>query len=149
MTRSCAGTSWLISSVDGRFSLSLAKWRVFHRERRTKDDAIELLDELGNAEQASLTRMSACMFDFRLGDNGQIELAGIGEAAEEYIMETCYPELQKALSAAEGDDSDDSQRQIRGAVERERTRLGDDQPPATPAATQLGRDTQKQLGAPS
>ena len=56
---------------------------------RTKDDAIELLDEWGNAEQASLTRMSECMFDFRLSDDGQIELAGIGEATEEYVMETC------------------------------------------------------------
>ena len=32
---------------------------------KTKDDAIELLDEWGNAEQASLTRMTDCMFDFR------------------------------------------------------------------------------------
>src|SRR5215469_5727303 len=116
---------------------------------RTKDDAIELLDEWGNAEQASLTRMSECMFDFRLRDDGQIELAGIGEATEEYIMETCYPELQKALNAAEGDDSDVSQRQIREAVERERTRLWDNQPAAKPAATELGREIQKQLGAPS
>ena len=56
---------------------------------RTKDDAIELLDEWGNAEQASLTRMTDCIFDFRLSDDGQIELAGIGEATEEYIMGTC------------------------------------------------------------
>jgi hypothetical protein len=116
---------------------------------RTKDDAIELLDEWGNAEQASLTRMADCMFDFRLSDDGQIELAGIGEATEEYIMEACYPELQEALGTAEGDDSGDSQRQIRKAVERERTRLWDNQPPAKPAATQLGREIQKQLGAPS
>ena len=116
---------------------------------RTKDDAIELLDEWGNAEQASVKRMTDCMFDFRLSDDGQIELGGIGEATEEYIMETCYPELQKAVSAAEGDDSDVSQRQIREAVERERTRLWDNQPPVKPAATQLGREIQKQLGAPS
>ncbi|HKF46261.1 MAG TPA: hypothetical protein VKB38_02815 [Terracidiphilus sp.] len=105
--------------------------------------------EWGNAEQASLTRLSDCMFDFRLSDDGQIELAGIGESTEEYIMEACYPELQKALSTAAGDDSDDSQRQIKKAVERERTRLWDDQPPTKSAATQLGRDIQKQLGAPS
>jgi len=114
---------------------------------RTKDDAIELLDEWGNAEQASLTRMTDCMFDFRLSDDGQIELGGIGEATEEYIMETCYPELQKVFT--EGDDSDVNQRHIREAVERERTRLWDIQPPAKPAATQLGREIQKQLGAPS
>ena len=116
---------------------------------RTKDDAIELLDEWGNAEQASLTRMSDCMFDFRLSDDGRIELAGIGEATEEYLMETCYPELQKAVSATEGDDSEDSRKQIRQAVERERTRLWDNQPPAKPAATELGREIQKHLVAPS
>jgi len=43
---------------------------------RTKDEAIEMLDEWGNAEQASLRRMADCMFDFRLSDDGQIELAG-------------------------------------------------------------------------
>ena len=75
-----------------------------------------MLDEWGNAERASLTRMTDCMFDFRLSDDGQIELGGIGEATEEYIMESCYPELQKALSTAEGDDSGDSQSQIRKAV---------------------------------
>ena len=117
---------------------------------RTKDDAIELLDEWGNAEQASLTRMSDCMFDFRLSDDGQIELGGIGEATEEYIMETCYPELQKALNATEGTVSEDSQKQVRLAVvERERTRLWDNQPAVKPAATELGREIQKQLGAPS
>jgi hypothetical protein len=116
---------------------------------RTRADAIEALDEWGNAEQASLTRMTDCMFDFGLTDDGQIELAGIGERTEECIMEACYPELQKALSTAERDDSGDSQRQIRKVVERERTRLRDDQPPAKPAATQLARDIQKQLGAPS
>ena len=47
---------------------------------RTKGDAIELLDEWGNAEQASLTRMTDCMFDFRLSDEGEIELADIGES---------------------------------------------------------------------
>ena len=70
---------------------------------RTKADAIEALDEWGNAEQASLTRMSDCMFDFRLSDDGQVELAGIGEATEEYIMEVCYPELHETLIAVEGD----------------------------------------------
>jgi hypothetical protein len=56
---------------NGEFSVVSAK---------TKSDAIELLDEWGNAEQASLSRMPDCMFDFRLDDDGQIELADIGEA---------------------------------------------------------------------
>jgi hypothetical protein len=119
---------------------------------RTESDAIEMLDEWGNAEQAALTCMADCMFDFRLRDDGEVELAAIGEATEEYVMQTCYPELQKALGTAEEDDGEDSPKdheRIREAVERERTRLWGDQPRPKPAATQLGRDIQRQLGAAS
>ena len=58
----------------------------------TKADAIELLDEWGNAEQASVKRMTHCMFDFRLDDDGHIELTDVGGATQDLIMETCYPE---------------------------------------------------------
>ena len=77
---------------NGEFSIVNAK---------TKDDAIELLDEWGNAEQASLTRMTDCMFDFRLSDDGKIELANIAESTEDHIMKTCYPDLSNALANAE------------------------------------------------
>jgi len=40
----------------------MAQCRVVNA--KTKDDAIELLDECGNAEQAFITRMADCMFDF-------------------------------------------------------------------------------------
>jgi len=120
----------------------------------TKDDAILLLDEWGNAEQATLKRMPHSMFDFRLRDDGEIELADIGEATHDFIMETCYPELDKALSTAEWQHdgltfSANGQKQIRDAVERERTRLWSSQPPAKEAETELGRDIQKQTGAAS
>ena len=115
----------------------------------TKDDAIVMLDEWGNAEQASLKRMPDCMFDFRLRDDGEIELADIGEATYAFIMDTCYPELNQALSLAEDGSDSDGQKQIRDAVERERTRLWGSQPPAKEAATELGRDIQRQTGAPS
>ena len=121
---------------------------------RTKSDAIELLDEWGNAEQASLKRMPDCMFDFRLTDDGEIELVDIGEATRDFIMETCYPELDKAIRAAESDDrgsdfSSDERKQIHDAVKLERTRLWGSQPTAKKAETELGRDIQKQTGAPS
>jgi hypothetical protein len=120
----------------------------------TKDDAIVLLDEWGNAEQALLKRMPECMFDFRLRDDGEIELADIGEATYDFILGTCYPEFEKALSTAESDEngldfSSEEQKQIRDAVERERTRLWDSQSLAKKAETELGRDIQKQTGAPS
>ena len=72
---------------------------------RTKSDAIVMLDEWGNAEQATITRMNDCMFDFRVDDDGQIELANIGEATHDHIRETCYPELDKALATAEWDEA--------------------------------------------
>src|SRR5260370_9658227 len=81
---------------NGEFSIVNAK---------TKGEAIELLDEWGNAEQAFLTRMTDCMFDFRLGDDGQIEVADIGESTHDSVMETCYPELNKAFATANSDET--------------------------------------------
>ena len=130
---------------NGEFSIVSAK---------TKGDAIELLDEWGNAEQAYLKRMPECMFDFRLDDRGQIKLAQIGEATHDYIMETCYPELDELLTNADWDDelrdhSAKGYEQIRAAVEHERNRLWDKQPPGKDADTALGRDLQRQMGASS
>ena len=130
---------------NGEFSVVSAK---------SKSDAIEMLDEWGNAEQASLTRMSDCMFDFRLDDEGEIVLADIGEATHDHLMRTCYPELEKALETAEWDDagvaySADSRVRIREAVESERKRLWSNQPPAPEAQTEVGRQIQKQTGAAS
>ncbi len=130
---------------NGEFSVVSAK---------TKSDAIELFDEWGNAEQASLTRMPDCMFDFRLDDDGQIELADIGEATRACIMESCYPELDNAFATAEWEETGSAysakgREQIREAVEVERSRLRDSQPPAKGAETGIGREIQKQTGAPS
>jgi hypothetical protein len=123
---------------------------------KTKADAIDLLDEWGNAEQALLSRITDCMFDFRLRDNGQIELEDIGESTHDRIMETCCPELDKAFASAEWDEtgpglgySEKGHEQIRKAVELQRTRLWSSQPPVKEAETQLGRGIQKQLGAAS
>ena len=129
---------------NGEFSVVSAK---------SKSDAIEMLDEWGNAEQASLTRMD-CMFDFRLDDEGEIVLADIGEATHDHLMRTCYPELEKALETAEWDDtgvaySADSRVRIQEAVESERKRLWSNQPPAPEAQTEVGRQIQKQTGAAS
>jgi hypothetical protein len=130
---------------NGEFSIVNAK---------TKADAIELLDEWGNAEQAFLSRLSDCMFDFRLGDDGQIELADIGESTHDCIMGTCYPEVNNAFATAEWDEtgldySEKGRQQIREAVELERTRLWGSQPPAKEAETGLGREIQEQTGAAS
>ena len=69
-------------------------------------------------------------------------------------METCYPDLDKALATAEWDEPGEDylekgHEQIRDAVELERTRLWDSQRPAKEAETGSGREIQKQIGAAS
>ena len=130
---------------NGEFSIVTAPNRA---------DAIELLDEWGNAEQAQLSRMESCMFDFRLSDEGEIGLTQIGEHTHEVIMEKCYPVLDEALGTAEFDDqgcgyTEKGHEAIRKAVECERTRLWDGQPPGKEADTELGRQIQRQFDAPS
>ena len=129
---------------NGDFSLVNAK---------SKSEAIEMLDEWGNAEQAFLSRMTDCMFDFRLDDEGQIELANIGGSTHDCIMETGYPHLDKVFATAEFDEagldySEKGREQIREAVKLERTRLRDSHPAVKEAETGLGREIQKQTGAP-
>jgi hypothetical protein len=69
-------------------------------------------------------------------------------------METCYPELDNAFATAEWDEtgldySVKGREQIRAAVKLESTRLWVSQPPPKEADTGLGREIQKQTGAPS
>ena len=113
-----------------------------------------MLDEWGNAEQATLSHMTDCMFDFRLSDDGHLELVDVGESTHDCIMETCYPHLDKAFATAEWDEagldySEKGRKQIREAVEVERKRLSGSQPPAKEAETEVGREIQKQTGAAS
>jgi hypothetical protein len=130
---------------NGDFSIVNAK---------TKNEAIELLDEWGNAERAIVSRMTDCMFDFRLADDGGFELVEVGEGTREGVIEKCYPELNRALAAVEWDErkedySTEGYRQIRAAVELERTRLLDNQPMPKEAETGIGREIQKETDAPS
>jgi hypothetical protein len=121
---------------------------------KTKDEAIEMLDEWGNAERAIISRMTDCMFDFRLGDDGRFELVDVGECTHDCVIEKCYPELNKALAAVEWDEdgldySAEGYRQIRAAVELERARLQGNQPPPKEAETGIGREIQKHTDTPS
>jgi len=120
---------------------------------RTKSEAIILLDEWGNAEQAKVSLMRDCMFDFRLDDDGEMELTDVGEAAQELIMRKCYPVLDAAFGDAEfnekGGSTEKSRQKIREAVEKERSRLWENQPKPKAASTELGRKIQEQTGAAS
>ena len=62
-----------------------------------KDEAIELLDEIANAEECSVTAMKDSMAHFRLNDEGEFELEGDGEDTEVLVLRRAYPILDKAI----------------------------------------------------
>jgi hypothetical protein len=115
---------------------------------QTKDEAIQRLDEFGDADQAILTEISECMFNFSLDDEGQIVLDQVGERTEEWIAELCYPELETIFAAVDNE-TPEGMEKVREAVELERTRLVDKGPKRKPARTEIGRRLQAQTGMPS
>ena len=105
---------------------------------RTKAEAIERLDEVANAEGCPITRLEHLQVHFRLTDEGQLALDGLGEAMEEEIFGSCYPELEQAL--ADGDD-------LAVAVSRERDRV---QVAAVKVPqTELGQRAKRELDMPT
>jgi hypothetical protein len=87
-----------------------------------KDHAIEMLDEVANAEGLPLYAIRDFMVHFRLTDNGTIELEGFGDDFEYTLADRIHPTLSEVQSAVHTDDKIDESR-IRGAVEAERTRI--------------------------
>jgi hypothetical protein len=67
---------------------------------RTKEDAIIMLDEWDNAEGAEISQIRNFMVDFRLTDEGDLELAEFGESCRDAILEKAYPRLVEAMTAA-------------------------------------------------
>ena len=63
---------------------------------RSREDAIVLLDEWGNAEEAELRRVQDFIVDFRLTDDGELELQVFGENSEDDIRNRAFPVLSKA-----------------------------------------------------
>jgi len=109
---------------------------------RDKATAIMMLDEWGNAELAELRPVRDFMADFRLNDEGELELQAFGDATEEDVWEAAYPLLGGALS----DDHPDAET-VREAVQEERERLAGKK--AKQAKTEAGRRLQRQLGMPA
>ena len=117
-----------------------------------KRAAVVQLDQWAGAEPAWLVPLEPCMIDFRLNDQGGIELAEFGEETAEFIWDHCYPDLDQLLSDKDGPHHSGVERKrevtkkIRRAVEHERKRLLRVQAESTPARTALGQELQKRLG---
>lgn len=117
----------------------------------SRRDALIQLDECSEANPAWLAPMESCMVDFKLNEGGELELGGFGEDTEDIIWERCYPELRALLSREDvveergGNLSDQVKREIRKAVEHERTRLCASQAPGPDAETETGKKLQKEM----
>jgi hypothetical protein len=125
---------------NGDFSLVTAS---------TRREALVALDEWGRAHPTQLFPLDSCLVDFRLNDQGEIELERFGEETERLVWETCYPELHTFLSSVLPEDCGEYPAEvkevIRQAVQHERTRLWGNQPECPQAKTEIGRTLQKRL----
>ena len=120
---------------------------------KNKTQAIIRLDEFDNAECAEISRLHEFLIDFRLNDEGRLEMTQLGEATEDVIMERAFPDLEEALSsdefAALDPQSEQYRKKLREAVEGERKRLWDKQKlkKVRKPQTELGKRLQKSMGA--
>ena len=112
-----------------------------------KREAIIILDEIGNADGAKLWRLDGFLVHLALNDDGDLELAQVGEETYVDVMEKAYPHLwdtQGAVLDAEERGTPGADR-IREAVEFERERLASQRRKAgsKDARTGIGRRLQE------
>ena len=113
---------------------------------RNKEDAVDLLDEVGDASGAELLVVREFMVHFHLAGNGALELEGFGEVTNEAIG-TAYPLLCEAEINPAAPSDRKTTGIIRKAVHAELERL--ESTVGAPPKTQLGRDIQATTGMPS
>ena len=109
----------------------------------SKRDAIIALDEWAGAHPSQVHPIDNFMADFRLSDEGEIDLIQLSCETHEVVWNTCYPALRDLLDSDEvidfeANDESAVRERVRKAVEHERTRLWDNQLVAEPA-TEMGR----------
>ncbi len=116
-----------------------------------KGEAVEILDEVDNAEGCPVMAIRDFMVHFRLSDEGEIQCEGFGEATEDALFQLAYPVLDKALTDAPSDQAGNPTPEgittIHGAVaqERKRVRVKKVKEPET----ELGRGIKKMTNAPT
>ena len=93
----------------------------------SKGEAVELLDEIGNAEGCPLISLPEFMVHFRLSDEGEFEFELLGEATEDALFKLGYPLLDETLldvpTDQVGNPTSEGQAAIRDAVAKERNRV--------------------------
>jgi hypothetical protein len=95
----------------------------------SRRQAVMQLDEWAGAEPDWLIPVETYMVDFRLNDQGEIELTEFGNETDAFIWNSCYPVLNQVLSSEEvldhlsGQVKRETADKIRTAIEHERKRL--------------------------
>jgi len=118
----------------------------------TKGAAVELLDEIANAEGCPLTPIQDFMVNFRLTDEGRLQLEGFGEATEDAIFHTAYPILNEAMLNAPaheetGDLTAGGIALVQEAVAQERKRVRPKK--VKEPQTELGRKIKRETDMPT
>jgi hypothetical protein len=116
------------SQEEGKMPVYICRWPngdFSVVSAANKERAIELLDEVGNAEGAPISVIKDFMIHFQLKDSGDLEFESFGEATEAKIMEWGYPLLDDAWAeVANGRLGEDERANvIRQAVDAERERV--------------------------
>jgi hypothetical protein len=120
-----------------------------------REEAVEALDEVANAEGCQLFLFDQFMVHFALTDDGGFEFEGFGEETDNQIWDR-YPVLEKAFESLYESDPSFERRElanpehtalIRDAVNKERERVKYRE--AKNPETLLGQDIKRQMDAPS
>ncbi len=116
-----------------------------------KQEAIETLDEIANAEGCALSVVRDFMVHFRLDDDGTFEHEGFGEVTENAIWKE-YPILEETFNRIfeeiEGEPLTREHMQVIGeAVGKERERVKAKK--INQPATRLGQEIKKAMDVPT
>jgi hypothetical protein len=115
-------------------------------QAESKEHAIEMLDDVANAEGLPLYEISDFMVHFRLSDEGTIVLEGFGEEFDNYVRERVHPILGE-LDVSPYDAGPEERSRIQKAVEQERCRLK--AKPAPAPETELGKRIKAETDLPT
>src|SRR3972149_6680431 len=105
-------------------------------QAKSKEHAIEMLDEVANAEGLPLYAITDFMAHFRLSDEGTVELEEFGEEFGDYVRERVHPILGE-LDVSPYDAGPEDRSRIKKAVGLERNRL--QAKPVPEPDTELGK----------
>jgi hypothetical protein len=108
--------------------------------------AIEMLDEVANAEGMPVYQISNFMAHFQLTDEGVVEFECFGEQFEKHVRKCVHPVLGK-LSVSPYDAAPEERAQIKEAIELERSRVSAS--PAPEPDTELGKQIKAQTDFPT